>query len=198
MRRRRPLRRPPLRRPLRRRPPLPPRLEAARRQLQQAHRLMDEEKYDEAAPIFAELAQEAGAAGALERAARLHLQAGRAYLEAEQLETALEHARRGLAQLARSGRPGRAASALKRAADELRQHGYEQEADELVREFEEKTGRPLTDWLARAGSAPKRRTLPDKCAACGAPLRPDEVEWLDEFSAECAFCGAVAKTQAVE
>ena len=28
------------------------------------------------------------------------------------------------------------------------------------------------------------------CPSCGASLRPDEVEWLDDVTAECAYCGS--------
>lgn len=33
--------------------------------------------------------------------------------------------------------------------------------------------------------------LPTACPQCGAPVRADEVEWIDPSSAECTFCGAV-------
>jgi hypothetical protein len=32
--------------------------------------------------------------------------------------------------------------------------------------------------------------LPTHCPSCGAALRPDEIEWLDESTAECAYCGS--------
>jgi len=39
-----------------------------------------------------------------------------------------------------------------------------------------------------------RRELPAKCSACGAPIRPDDVTWLDPQTAECPYCGSVLKT----
>ena len=38
---------------------------------------------------------------------------------------------------------------------------------------------------------PARRLdlLPDTCPACGAKVRAGEVRWVDERSAECAYCG---------
>ncbi|MBS1249559.1 MAG: hypothetical protein MAG431_01139 [Chloroflexi bacterium] len=48
-----PRRRPPLRRPPRRRPPV----QKARQRLQRAHRLMEDEKYAQAAEIFERLAR---------------------------------------------------------------------------------------------------------------------------------------------
>ncbi|HEX9117672.1 MAG TPA: hypothetical protein VGA61_16500, partial [Anaerolineae bacterium] len=35
-----------------------------------------------------------------------------------------------------------------------------------------------------------RRVLPTHCPGCGAPLRPDEVDWLDEMTATCEYCGS--------
>jgi hypothetical protein len=32
--------------------------------------------------------------------------------------------------------------------------------------------------------------LPSHCQACGAAVRPDEVEWVDEQIVECAYCGS--------
>jgi hypothetical protein len=36
----------------------------------------------------------------------------------------------------------------------------------------------------------KKPILPTHCPACSAPVRPDEVTWLDDITAECAFCGS--------
>jgi hypothetical protein len=33
-------------------------------------------------------------------------------------------------------------------------------------------------------------TLPERCPACAAPLRADEVEWTSGQRAACAYCGA--------
>lgn len=33
--------------------------------------------------------------------------------------------------------------------------------------------------------------LPADCPRCGAPVRSDEVEWIDDTSVECAYCGGV-------
>lgn len=45
----------------------------------------------------------------------------------------------------------------------------------------------------KAGAQISRARLPAACPLCGAPVCSDEVEWIDEFSAECAFCGAVVQ-----
>ena len=47
--------------------------------------------------------------------------------------------------------------------------------------------------VAEDPDAPTRGTLPSRCAGCGAPLLPDEVEWHDAYTAECVYCGTVSK-----
>lgn len=39
-----------------------------------------------------------------------------------------------------------------------------------------------------------RGRLPGRCPQCGAPLRSDQVEWVDAQSAECPYCGGVVGT----
>jgi hypothetical protein len=38
----------------------------------------------------------------------------------------------------------------------------------------------------QSGPRPK---LPSTCPKCGAPVRSDEIEWIDDRSAECIYCG---------
>ena len=41
----------------------------------------------------------------------------------------------------------------------------------------------------------KRSVLPTHCPSCGAGLRADEVEWLDDLTAECAYCGSPVREE---
>jgi hypothetical protein len=36
-----------------------------------------------------------------------------------------------------------------------------------------------------------RAALPPSCPACGSPVRPNEVKWLDGNVAECSYCGRI-------
>ena len=36
----------------------------------------------------------------------------------------------------------------------------------------------------------QKPVLPTHCPSCGASVRPDEVEWLDDLTAECGYCGS--------
>ena len=55
-------------------------------------------------------------------------------------------------------------------------------------------GLSLEDAAQQAPTIPQQRgSLPAKCDGCGAPLVPDEVEWHDAHTAECPYCGTIAK-----
>lgn len=45
----------------------------------------------------------------------------------------------------------------------------------------------------KAQVAEEQRSLPAKCPSCGGPIRSDEVNWIDPYSAECAYCGDIVK-----
>jgi hypothetical protein len=37
--------------------------------------------------------------------------------------------------------------------------------------------------------------LPTNCPSCGGPVLLKEVEWLDDITAECAYCGNGIRTE---
>jgi hypothetical protein len=159
--------------------------------------LLAEGRFAEAAAIFAELSEEAKRRGMLVRAADLALQASRAHLLADDVETALERAREALRLLVRGGRAGRVGRVLPRMTAALRQRGYDAQADQLEQEAAqalEGVGLSLDEVRERVPQATERRgTLPAQCGGCGARLVPDEVEWHDAHAAECLYCGTVIK-----
>ncbi len=201
--RRRPFRRPLLRRwrpPLSppgappRRPPLPPRV---RRALTHANSLMADGQFAEAAYIFERLSEEARQRDMLVRAANLALQASRARLAADDVEAAVEQSQEALRLLARGGRAGRVPRVLSRITAALREKGYDAQADQLEQEAAqalEEMGLSLDEVRQRVPHVTEKRgTLPAHCSGCGAPLVPDEVEWHDTHTAECPYCGTIAK-----
>ncbi len=176
----------------RRRPFGRPRLRAggrALRELQAAHKLLRSGRHSAAADIFEELASLAEAR-APQRAPQLHFQAGRARLEAGQVPTALNHLRRGLHLLALGGAAERLAATAARVIAGLRQHGLQDEAEELEREL----AAPPFELAIGEFEPEVRRSRPDlrpNCPACGAVARPDEVEWIEHATALCAYCGSI-------
>ena len=122
------------------------------------------------------------------RAPMIRIQAGRARLLAGEPDSALENIERGFGLLAARGRLRRLARLGNRMVAEFRQRGYAAESQKLADYLEN-----LSPGFGaeQASPAPARHApLPTHCPGCGAPARPDEVEWLDDVTAECAFCGS--------
>jgi hypothetical protein len=156
-------------------------------------------QFAEAAGIFDRLSDEVQQRGMSIRAADLALQASRAHFAAGAVETALERARQALQLFIVGGRPGRVLIVLPRMTAVLRQQGYDVQADRLEQEAAqalERAGVPFDVSVQRAPQPPaeRRGTLPARCEGCGASLVPDEVEWHDGHTAECPYCGTLAKT----
>ena len=167
-----------------------------RLRLNRAHQMLAAGDFEGAASIFAELAELAESQGMPGRAAQLHLQAGRARLELGNGPAALQHARQGLGLFLANESYQRAAQALPRILQEFRVRGFSAEADSLASEARAHFEHAGQSFEPATSAAPRRRgSLPARCPQCGGDLRPDEVEWLDENSAECEYCGSVVKVE---
>ncbi len=160
-----------------------------RRRLARAHSLVQTASYAEAAALYAQLAEDARAAGH-PRAAQLSLEAGRANMLAGQAEAAVREIREGLELLAEMGRWRILRAAGERAVAELHQHGMTQEAEEIAAYLHEALeGAPRDAARAPAPSA-RPPLLPTHCPQCGGAVHSDEIEWIDPHTAECAYCGS--------
>ena len=205
IRRRRPLRRPGLKpRRLRPLPPpidgparrgvLPPRV---RRALAEANRLMEAGRFAEAAASFGTLATKAAEHGFSIRAAELTLRAARAHFAAGHVADAVDEAQEALQLFVQGGRPERVPPVLAKMAEALRQKGHAAEAEQLEQAAEQllgEQGLSMEEAQRRMPQAvEKRGSLPASCDGCAAPLVPDEVEWHDAHTAECPYCGTIAK-----
>lgn len=155
--------------------------------LQRANNLLDKGEYLRAAEAFEQLADTAEKRGG-PRAPMFFLQAGRAHLLAGNHAAAVDHFQHGLGLFAERGQGGKVMLAGARILAELNQRGLKKEAEELKAFLHELLPGPIN---FHEGAAPaKRPVLPTHCPSCGAALRPDEVEWLDDVTAECAYCGS--------
>lgn len=155
--------------------------------LQRANELMSIGDYDGAAAAFEQLARGALARNG-PRAPMLFLQAGRARILAGQVQPGTQHLKQGLSLLAARGQWPQFHKAGERAVQELNERGLSAEAQEISDYL--KTTLPTGFVAPTATAAAKKPLLPTHCPGCGAPLRADEVEWLDEATAQCAFCGS--------
>lgn len=152
--------------------------------LQEANFAFDKGEYGRAGELFEQIAEKAAARGG-PRAPLFALQAGRARILAGQTALGVPSLKRGLELLAQRRQFPKLNQAATRVILELNERGLKKEADEI--EAWLKTVSPIVPSFA---PSPRRPVLPTHCPACGAGLRPDEVEWLDELTAACAYCGS--------
>ena len=173
-------RRGPFRRPFRRAKPfdVPP-------ELRSANELMEAGQYSEAALAFEQIAEQAERRRG-PRAPLFHLRAGQAYAKANDTQNAMPHLKKGLGMIAARGDWAPLDDFGQRAVDELKQLGYATEAEELAAYLVTL----LPHKTPKRTRAEKAVSLPTHCPGCGAPLRADEVEWMDQETAECIYCGS--------
>ena len=160
--------------------------------LMKANELATAGRYVEAATLYEQLARGAQARR-LPRDAQLFLQAGRCHVLAGQIQQGMADFKQGLAILTQRGEVQRLHNLGQRIRDELAAMGLQAEAAEITALL---TGMPISQAPAAApAAAAQTRLLPTTCPSCGGPVRSDEVEWVDEASAECGFCGSILRTE---
>jgi len=157
-----------------------------------ANNLLANGKPNDAAQIYERLAQEAEQRGFAKPAANAHAQAALAYAMAKNENAARAHARAALNQFLQLNMAQRAPTFYNNITQKLRENGMTNAADTLQREFGDKIKTLATQGFG--ASAPRGR-LPSKCPHCAGPTHSDEVEWIDECSAECVYCGGVIQTE---
>jgi hypothetical protein len=156
--------------------------------LQEANFAFDKGEYGRAGELFERLAETADARGG-PRAPLFYLKAGQARVLAGQTSLGAPSLKRGLALLAQREQFSRLQNAGAHAIAALRERGMNNEANEI-----ETWLQSVLAYGAFSSEQPaKRSILPTHCLSCGAVLRPDEVEWLDEVTAECGYCGTPAR-----
>jgi hypothetical protein len=161
-------------------------------QLLEANRLAEAGYPAEAATHFIRLAKEAELRGAPRRSAHLHLQASLCLIRVPDGPNALYHAQAALALIKRAAPPGRAQKLGRRLVAELEAGDLHAEAQTLQNSLSGLPASPEGPEEPLAASPPRDR-LPVRCPHCGAPVRSDDVEWIDDHSAECAYCGGVVQ-----
>jgi len=158
--------------------------------VRRANALMAKGKYLAAAGLFEEMARiNESRVG---RAPFMHLRAGEALSLAGEIDQGLDQFKLGMSQLAEVEKWQPLNNASQRFISELRKAGHPQEAQEIV------------DYLKKVQSTmpqgsletiPHRAVLPANCTGCGASVRPDEVRWLDDVTAECSYCGSTLRAE---
>jgi len=150
--------------------------------------MFDAGEYDSAAAEFRDLAERGEAAG-IPRSSQVHVLASRAYLLAGRPEEGMQGLRRSIEAATHFGQLPRLAGAAPRITSEMREHGFEKEASAFAASLEAALKHPL----AAPVPAKQSHRLPPKCPSCGGTIYPDEVEWLDDRSVACDYCGSVVQ-----
>ncbi|MBI3164618.1 MAG: hypothetical protein HYZ24_08040 [Chloroflexi bacterium] len=158
--------------------------------LQEANFAFDKGEYGRAAELFEQIAQVADARGG-PRAPLFHLQAGRARVYAGQTALGIPSFKRGLELFAQRGQWHKLQNAGVRVVAELKERGSIKEAAEIEAIL---NGVSPSMPVVEAKPA-KRPLLPTHCPSCGAGIKPDEVDWLDEVTAECGYCGSPVREE---
>lgn len=159
--------------------------------LQQANQMMETGDYKNAAESFHALAKSAEERFP-HRAPFLYIEAGRASIFGEKTKSGMADLRRGLTILASQRRFARLQILGLRIVNELQARGLNTEAEEIANLLH---GNLPAVSSTETPAPEKRPTLPTHCPACGAAVKPDEIEWLDEITAECSYCGSPVRNE---
>jgi hypothetical protein len=155
--------------------------------LQEANYAFAKGEYGRAGELFERIAEGADARGG-PRAPLFHLQAGRSRIYAKQTKLGMPSLKRGLELLAERKQFQRLQDAGQRVIAELNERGLTSEVTDI--EILLKTWLPSKATFEANPLPAKKPILPTHCPSCGATVKPDEVEWLDELTAECGYCGS--------
>jgi hypothetical protein len=160
--------------------------------LQEANFVSSKGEYGRAAELFERIAEGADARGG-PRAPLFLLQAGRARIFAGQTKLGMPSLKRGLELLAERQQFQRLQDAGQRVIAELNARGLSSEVTDI--EILLKTHLPAKFAFEPPVASTKKPILPTHCASCAAAMKPDEVEWLDEVTAECGYCGSPVREE---
>jgi hypothetical protein len=160
--------------------------------LREANLAFDKGEFGRAAELFEKIAEGADARGG-PRAPLFYFQAGRARMLAGQAALGIPSFKRGFSLLAKRKQFPRLQNAGLRLVLELSERGLKNEAREIQDWLNNLM--PARSTLETLPPLTKATNLPTHCPQCGAALRPDEVEWMDEVTAECGYCGSPVREE---
>jgi hypothetical protein len=167
-----------------------------RRQLIKANQLVMAGNAIEAANIFASVSALASQNGMPARSASLAARSALAYFDGNDVDQGMQFAITAVEHCVQAGNLNQAVQIAQQLPAQLNSHGLAQQAAALRSKYD-KTLRPLGISLAVASLDQPAATkhLPAQCPACLGPVRPDAVEWIDDRSAECAYCGSILQAE---
>lgn len=153
--------------------------------LQQANQLFAVGNYSAACSAFDNLARRGERQGS-PGAPFYFIQAGRASVLLGDFAAGMAYFKHGLSLLAVAKRYAQLYRVGTRIIQELSGRGLEKEAREISTHIRRHT--PAFAEMPTERQPKTRPALSSHCLSCGGPLRADDIEWLDDETAECPFC----------
>jgi hypothetical protein len=161
--------------------------------LRQANQLMSDGKPAQAAPLFVQLGRQMQATRRPRRAANLFARAANAFIDSHDEQAALTQARLALSLGLQYQMVQRTPVFFANITRKMDGIGMKSAAEALQREFGPRIASKPT--VPPQESQPKRGLLPTICPKCGAPVHGDDINWVDENTAECEYCGNLIRTE---
>lgn len=163
-----------------------------------AHQLLSSGQYAEAGTAYLDLANR-GVEHGIRQAPNLYFQAARCYILADDSIKALEIIRSGFEAFARENRWVDLYRSGLRITNMLNDNHLIREA-EIVSGWVKELIPPqvlsrLKSEPAREPSPSLKSILPTHCPSCGGTVNPKEVEWVDDKSAMCDYCGSIVRSE---
>lgn len=166
--------------------------DVARQRLMEAHQRYQDGQYAEAAERFGRMAEVARERNMPQIAAHLSAKAAASHAQlgdAGQMRSWLDRAVSDARQVTDKDRTARTFGTLVQV---LRGSPLAGSADEIEAELRQQLG--VTPKASEGGGTVNRsmrRQLPQRCSACGAPVSGAEVQFNEDGSADCNFCGSI-------
>ena len=152
--------------------------------------------YEEAAKLYIQLGDK-GLERGIRQAPNLHLKAARCYVMLGQTDLAVKLIRQIVVYLAKEERWADLYRAVKNSVHFLSNKEYRTEA-QMVQPWAEdfipvEVFKNLDSTIKSREDLLTKLTLPSHCPSCGGIVDPREVEWVDDSSVVCDFCGSVVR-----
>jgi len=162
--------------------------------VQQALSLMDHGNYEEASKLFTIIASEAARRNG-PKAPFFYFQAGRGYILARQIERGIAAIKDGLSLLAERKQFLQLHKSSLRAINGLIENGFAEEASVMEQWVSQLVPKESRSGMESFLTKEPRGLLPTKCESCGGRVHPEEVDWIDDRQATCAYCGNILQVK---
>ena len=160
--------------------------------LVKANQFMAEGKSSEAGRLFADVATDMQQSNHPRRAANLYTRAAHAFADGNNEQAAQDNTRKALSIFMQLKMVNRAQIFFTNITRKMNHKGMKVAAESLQRDYDAQI--PALPAQPR-NDRQKHGLLPTNCPKCGATVHGDEVEWVDNDTVECEYCGTLIRIE---